>query len=83
MKKNNFLETFNTCDDKLKDIAFTHISYANEHKATSNERLEYLGDSILNFAVADYLYNNFDVEEGQMSKWRSKMVNSDNLSNIR
>lgn len=62
--------------------AFTHSSYANQHGVKSNQRLEYLGDAILNFAVADYLYNNFDVEEGQMSKWRSKMVNSDNLSSI-
>ena len=63
-------------------MAFTHSSYANQHGVKSNQRLEYLGDSILNFAVAEYLYNNFDVEEGQMSKWRSKMVNSDNLSSI-
>lgn len=70
---------------KNKDIlktAFTHSSYANEHNVASNQRLEFLGDSILNFAVADYLYNNFNVEEGQMSKWRSKMVNSDNLAEI-
>ncbi|MBQ3214030.1 MAG: ribonuclease III [Clostridia bacterium] len=67
--------------DNLK-TAFTHSSYANEHNIKSNQRLEYLGDSILNFVVAEYLYNNFDVEEGQMSKWRSKMVNSDNLANI-
>ena len=70
---------------KNKDIlktAFTHSSYANEHNVVSNQRLEFLGDSILNFAVADYLYNNFNVEEGQMSKWRSKMVNSDNLAEI-
>ena len=69
-------------DKQILKTAFTHSSYANQNGVTSNQRLEYLGDSILNFAVADYLYNNFDVEEGQMSKWRSKMVNSDNLSSI-
>lgn len=69
-------------DKQILKTAFTHSSYANQNGVASNQRLEYLGDSILNFAVADYLYNNFDVEEGQMSKWRSKMVNSDNLSNI-
>ena len=69
-------------DKENLKTAFTHSSYANEHGVKSNQRLEYLGDSILNFAVAEYLYNNFDVEEGQMSKWRSKMVNSDNLANI-
>ncbi|MBQ3048107.1 MAG: ribonuclease III [Clostridia bacterium] len=67
--------------DLLK-MAFTHSSYANDNNLPSNQRLEYLGDSVLNFIVADYLYNNYNVEEGQMSKWRSKMVNSDNLSNI-
>ncbi len=69
-------------DKQILKTAFTHSSYANQNAVASNQRLEYLGDSILNFAVADYLYNNFDVEEGQMSKWRSKMVNSDNLSGI-
>ncbi len=67
---------------ELLKTAFTHSSYANQNNVKSNQRLEYLGDAILNFVVADYLYNNFDVEEGQMSKWRSKMVNSDNLSSI-
>ena len=67
--------------DLLK-MAFTHSSYANDNGESSNQRLEYLGDSVLNFIVADYLYNNYNVEEGQMSKWRSKMVNSDNLSKI-
>ena len=69
-------------DKELLKTAFTHSSYANQNNIKSNQRLEYLGDAILNFVVADYLYNNFDVEEGQMSKWRSKMVNSDNLSSI-
>ena len=67
--------------DLLK-MAFTHSSYANDNGESSNQRLEYLGDSVLNFIVADYLYNNYNVEEGQMSKWRSKMVNSENLSKI-
>ena len=70
---------------KNKEIlktAFTHSSCANDNGIASNQRLEFLGDAVLNFAVADYLYSNYDVEEGQMSKWRSKMVNSDNLSGI-
>ena len=80
--KNNFLEIFNSCDEKLKDIAFTHISYANEHKATSNERLEYLGDSVLGLIVGDYLYNNYPVNEGKLSKVRSTFVCTQNLSSI-
>lgn len=82
MKKNSFLEVFNTCDEKLKDIAFTHVSYANEHKATSNERLEYLGDSVLGLIVGDYLYNNYPVNEGKLSKVRSTFVCTQNLSAI-
>lgn len=82
MKKNNFLEIFESCDEKLKDIAFTHVSYANEHKATSNERLEYLGDSVLGLIVGDYLYNNLPVSEGKLSKVRSSFVCTQNLSNI-
>ena len=69
-------------DKELLKTAFTHSSYANDVGVASNQRLEFLGDAVLNFAVADYLYNNYDVEEGQMSKWRAKMVNSDNLSGI-
>ena len=81
-RNNNFLEVFNTCDEKLKDIAFTHVSYANEHKATSNERLEYLGDSVLGLIVGDYLYNNYPVNEGKLSKVRSTFVCTQNLSTI-
>ena len=69
-------------DKNILKTALTHSSYANDNNVPSNQRLEYLGDSVLNFIVADNLYNNFNVEEGQMSKWRSKMVNSDNLSKI-
>jgi ribonuclease-3 len=66
----------------LLKTAFTHSSYANQSGTKSSERLEFLGDSILNFAVAEDLYNKFDVEEGKMSKWRAKIVNSDSLANI-
>lgn len=80
--KNKFLQVFDECDEKLKDIAFTHISYANEHHASSNERLEYLGDSVLGLVVADYLYNNYPVNEGKLSKVRSSFVCTQNLSKI-
>ena len=46
-------------DISLYVTAFTHQSYANEHKVQSNERLEYLGDAILDFLVAEYLFKNF------------------------
>lgn len=59
----------------LYKIAFTHTTYSNEHKIPSNERLEYLGDAILDFLFAEYLYNNYpNMPEGEMSKIRAKYV---------
>lgn len=62
-------------DTNLYLTAFTHTSYANEHKAENNERLEFLGDAILDFLVGEYLYRTYpDMPEGDMSKIRSKYV---------
>ena len=59
----------------LYKIALTHATYANEHKIQNNERLEYLGDAILDFLVGEYLYLNYPtMSEGQMSKTRAKYV---------
>jgi len=59
----------------LYKIAFTHTTYSNEHKVPSNERLEFLGDAILDFLFAEYIYNNYpNMPEGQMSKIRAKYV---------
>lgn len=59
----------------LYKVAFTHTTYSNEHKIPSNERLEYLGDAILDFLVGEYLYLNYpDMPEGEMSKVRAKYV---------
>lgn len=59
----------------LYKIAFTHTTYSNEHKIPSNERLEYLGDAILDFLFAEYLYANYpNMPEGEMSKIRAKYV---------
>lgn len=59
----------------LYKIAFTHTTYSNEHKVPSNERLEYLGDAILDFLVGEYLFLNYPaMPEGEMSKVRSKYV---------
>ncbi len=67
--------------EKLK-TAFTHSSYANQHSIESYERLEFLGDSILNFIVADELFKLSQDEEGKLTKWRARLVNSENLSYI-
>lgn len=69
-------------DKNLLKLAFTHSSFANQFNTLSNERLEFLGDSILNYIITDALYKTYSAPEGQLSKWRAKMVNSDNLSNI-
>lgn len=56
-------------------LALTHSSYANEHNLKSNERIEFLGDSVLGFLVARYIYDNFpDMSEGNMSKLRATYV---------
>ena len=60
--------------EKLYITAFTHTSYANEHNTTSYERLEYLGDAVLELIMSDYLYRNTEYEEGQMTKLRSHYV---------
>jgi len=55
---------------------FTHTSYANEHNEKSNERLEYLGDAILDFVVADYLFRNAGGDEGDLTKLRAEIVSA-------
>jgi ribonuclease-3 len=63
----------------LKDIdtlktALTHSSYSNEHNVASYERLEFLGDAVLDLVVADYLYTNHKETEGEMTKVRANYV---------
>ncbi len=62
---------------KLLKNALTHSSYANElkGKANSNERLEFLGDSVLSIIVSDYIYKNFsNMPEGELTRLRSSLV---------
>lgn len=68
-------------NENLLINAFTHSSYANENKMQSNETLEFFGDSILGFVVSKKLFNNLQIDEGQLSKYRAKIVCSENLSN--
>lgn len=59
----------------LYETAFSHSSYANEHRKKQDyERLEFLGDAVLDLVVADYLYANFKETEGEMTKVRSSYV---------
>ena len=71
---------------KNKDLlktALTHTSYAYENKVKSYERLEYLGDSILEFISSKYLYENYqNLSEGEMTKVRAYAVCEDSLYKI-
>lgn len=69
----------------LYDLALTHRSWVNEHKGvrTSNERLEFLGDAILEFVVSKTIYNQFkDKEEGFLTALRANLVNTQALSEV-
>ena len=67
----------------LLENALTHTSYAYEKKVESNERLEYLGDSILEFISSKYLFENFkSLSEGEMTKVRAYAVCEDSLYQI-
>lgn len=61
---------------ELLKHALSHSSYANERKISggSNERLEFLGDSVLSIVVSDYLYKNMNVAEGELTKIRASLV---------
>lgn len=58
----------------LYETAFTHTSYANEHDTESYERLEYLGDAVLELIMSEYLYKNSLYDEGVMTKLRAHYV---------
>ncbi len=60
--------------------ALTHTSYANERGLASNEKLEFLGDAILEFVSSEYLYKNYNhLKEGEMTKVRASVVCEDSL----
>ncbi len=68
--------------DLLKN-ALTHTSYAYEHGVNSNEKLEFLGDAILEFITSEYLYENYkDLKEGEMTKVRATVVCEESLYKI-
>ena len=62
-------------DPGLLETALTHSSYANEHHCPNNERLEFVGDSVLGMAVATHLYQCFpELPEGRMTRLRAELV---------
>lgn len=67
-------------DKKLLFNAFVHSSYANEHNIADNERMEFLGDAILDYIVSRHLYdNNPNMDAGAMSKARANVVSATGL----
>ena len=69
-------------DINLLITALTHRSYVNEHRKERlehNERLEYLGDAVLELVVSDYLFKNFNEPEGTMTSWRSALVRTETI----
>ncbi|MBD3270029.1 ribonuclease III [Candidatus Peregrinibacteria bacterium] len=71
---------------ELLDLAFVHKSYLNEHKSSKNghnERLEFLGDAVLELVVTEYLYKKYpDQEEGVLTNWRAALVKGKHLAEI-
>lgn len=62
--------------------ALTHRSYVNEHRKSvshHNERLEFLGDAVLELVVTDYLFNNFSEAEGILTSWRASLVRTESI----
>ncbi|MBS5778080.1 MAG: ribonuclease III [Candidatus Faecisoma sp.] len=70
------LEEFGITPNKIKlyEQALTHTSYANEHNCPSYERLEYLGDAVLELVMSTYLFKNTTYPEGRMTKLRASYV---------
>ena len=67
----------------LLKTALTHTSYANENKVQSNEKLEFLGDAILEFVTSEYLYLNYkNLKEGEMTKVRATVVCEESLYKV-
>jgi len=87
----NTLQDFQTTigvqftDESLLERAFIHRSYLNEHPKLGlehNERLEFLGDAVLELVVTDYLYRNYPNPEGDLTNWRSALVKTESLAAV-
>jgi ribonuclease III len=78
--KDNLGFTFD--NPQLLVTALTHRSYVNEHKKSTkehNERLEFLGDAVLELVVTEYLYKNYDEAEGILTNWRAALVRTESI----
>ena len=89
MEKNySLLEKKIGVNFKNKDLlqqAFCHRSYINEHpnfRLGNNERLEFLGDAVLELIVTDHLFHHYQEPEGKLTVWRAALVNTQSLSEL-
>ncbi len=90
MAEDKLVELENKIEIKFKDRnillqALTHRSYLNENPKWGqdhNERLEFLGDAVLELVVTEYLYKNYPNPEGEMTNWRAALVNAVMLARI-
>ena len=72
-------------DRDLLQQAFVHRSYLNEHrgfKTGHNERLEFLGDAVLELVVTEHLYSSYPNPEGELTNWRSALVKGETLADV-
>ena len=69
-------------DIQLLITALTHRSYVNEHRKSvseHNERLEFLGDAVLELVVTDFLFKNYNEQEGILTSWRAALVRTESI----
>ena len=78
----NFLDKFNVQinNQELLNTALTHSSYSNEHGGSNYERLEFLGDAVLQLITSEYFYKKYDFQEGELSKIRASFVCEEDLA---
>src|SRR3989344_4198028 len=72
-------------DENLLRQAFTHRSYLNENpekRLEHNERLEFLGDAVLELVVTEHLYRTYENPEGELTSWRAALVNTQTMGQI-
>ncbi len=90
MKAEHLKKLQETIHIEFKDINFlktaaVHRSYLNEHtefELDHNERMEFLGDAVLELIVTEYLYANFPNPEGELTNWRASLVNAKMLAEV-
>ena len=82
---NNLNISYEFKNEELLKTALTHSSYSNENKEEcrySNERLEFLGDAVLDLVVGEYFFKQFKVREGQLSMMRAKVVKESSIAKV-